>query len=224
MIEINLFDLAVFVEEHDGDPYDCAIEWAQRKGIDREYIDYVWDRFSPKKDRKQFVGLCHDVSSMVVDLLGHDSDAGNQWMIPETFESPASNHEFRCFLVSRPTPHSDHHVYTSDGEFLVPAPYGAKPKRTIQHGWHFLIGIESGMPGICGQVEERERMTAHQFHELVTSSGCSEQMDRLGSRDIAFFLSRLSRMKPSKYAGVCYREIQGVQGMITELAVTKTLG
>ena len=222
-VEIDLFDLAVFVEEREGDPYDRAIEWAQGKGIGREYIEYVWDQFSPK-DRKQFVGLCHDVQSMVVDLSPHNSDAENEWMIPESFESPDVEHKFSLFLVSRRAPHSDDQVYTSDGEFLVPAPYGIKPKRTIQHGWHFLIGVESGLPAICGQVEGRDPITAQQFLDLVTASACPQQMKGLRPRDIAYFLSRVSSMSPGKYAGVSYRDIQGAQGTRTELAVKKTLG
>ena len=186
-IEINLYELAVYVEDNDGDAYERSIEWAKKHGISGDYIDYVWEQFDTN-DRQRFIGQCHDVSSMVVDLSTPEAGQENCWMIPDSYKTSDGDRQFTKFLVSRSTRSSNKFIHTNAGEILIPAPYGLKAKKRVRHDWHFLLGIDSVKPAHCGQVEEKDPMTSQQFMDLVTSSSCADAISGIGLRELDYFL------------------------------------
>jgi hypothetical protein len=168
-IEVNLYDLAVFLEDEGGDARESSLEWGRRHGVPQSHIDYIWQQFGTH-DARKFIGMCHDASSILIDLTPNQASDAHDWMIPESYPPIDPDRKYTQFLVSRPQPRSSQYVHTKDGELLVPAPYGAKPAKLIRHGWHFLLGLESAMPCLCGCVEELQPMSADQFRDLVVAS------------------------------------------------------
>lgn len=216
-VEVNLFALAVFLEDAGGYTSELCLEWAHENGLRSEHIDSVWDALDAD-DGQQFIRLCHDMSSIVINLDG--STASNTWMIPESF-IPVPNKAFTKFLVTRLDVTGNRYVYTTEGELLVPAPYGAKPRRRNQHGWHFLLGLASGEQSLCGVVEEGEPHTAKSFLNWIASSECSAAMAGLSERDVSFYLERLSKLPLQKKGAVTFTEASVAQS--TTLRVTKIL-
>ena len=219
-IEINLVDLAVYLEDRGGDPHDGLTEWGVARGLDPAHIEYVWEQFGADEGQN-FIGLCHDVSSITLDLHSKSQDSKNQWMIPESYADQDPNRQYAKFLVSRPDSIVCKQIYTTDGELLIPAPYGISPKKVIQHGWHFMFGVESTMPAICGEIESRKQMNGNQFLELVESAACSDSVQGIGIREICFFLDRIAKMPVGKLGGVRHRDVSGVSNTRTELAISK---
>ena len=191
-VEINLVELADYVHATSGELRQNAMAWGASRGISAKHIEHVLDQIeSPSED--SFIAVCHDLASMEIDLEPA-LPVENFWMIPDSFELPDPEFQFTQFLVSRPALIEHDQIYTSDGELLIPARYGSKPAMTIQHDWHFLVGCNSVMPSICGQVEELEPVSVPQFLDQVHSSSCAGSMLGFGIREASFFLDRLSRL------------------------------
>jgi hypothetical protein len=147
-------------------------------------------------------------------------DKNNPWKIPQSFKVVDSNKVFSNFLISI---HSEKNkCYGKEGELLVPAPMGIKPKKRIRKSVHFFIGLETGLPSEIGFIKYRKPITARHFAKIIRNSG---QKEFVAFRELeaSFFLSRLEKLKEENAVGTHFSEITGLTAKRQEIRVHKVI-
>ena len=99
------------------------------------------------------------------------ADHENRWLLPSTFSPDASTTTTKI-IVSRTG--VGRNTHTKDGEWLVPAPLDAKPRKRVRKSVHFFIGIETGLPTEVGFITAVEPITIARFAHTITNSPIPE--------------------------------------------------
>lgn len=123
--------------------------WASPQGID-------WDQLRDAFERQGAFCDCEVAANMGEGPLAYVTevpsvDQGNPWLLPPNFV-PGSQSTVNKFIFSKAAVGQNTH--TKDGEWLVPAPADAKPRKRVRKLVHFFNGVESGLPCEVGVVQE----------------------------------------------------------------------
>jgi hypothetical protein len=143
----------------------------------------------------------------------------NPWLIPPGFECDPAR-KFQKVIVCQTQ--LARKTYASDGEILVPAPKGAKPRRRMRKSVNFFVGCRSGMPTEVGVVHECGEITSPEFAGQVAESGI-EELARFGVSEAAFVLSKVALVPASKPVGTYFADRVGIASRHEELTVHRVL-
>ncbi len=139
----------------------------------------------------------------------------NPWLIPTGFECTESARFSKVIVCQAGIARN---TYSTDGELLIPAPKGAKPRRRVRKSVNFFLGCSSGMPSEYGVVRNCAEVSVLDFARQVASSGI-EELVRFTSREAAFVLSKIASLKPSLPVGTYFTERFGIASKREELTV-----
>jgi hypothetical protein len=144
---------------------------------------------------------------------------GNPWLLPPNFEcDPAT--VFTKVIVCQAG--LGRNTYANDGELLVPAPRGAKPRRRVRKSANFFIGCQSGLPTEVGVVCECSGTSAAEFACRVAESGF-EELAAFAGREAAFVLTRIATVPPGKPVGTHFADQIGIASRHEELRVHRVV-
>src|SRR5262245_10900853 len=134
-------DLCSFVESRiaaDGCDHTprFAREWATTAAIDWDDLLDLLEEHGGYCDCEVTMNLPQDsdLSTKITELSVSD---GNLWRLPKTGNSPASRNFSRWIVCDAKVGRNTH---ASHGELLVPAPFGAKPRKRTRKSVNFFIG------------------------------------------------------------------------------------
>jgi len=194
-------------------------KWAELNSFDHDELIDILEANGSFCDCEVVLNLPED-TDISLSIEREVSDKDNLWKIPINFIQPSGNKKFSNILISNHS--SENKCYAKEGELLVPAPSGAKPKKRIRKSVHFFVGLETGLPNEYGIVQSREPITAYEFAKLVRDSGLNG-LQKFREREASFFLSRLDKLKPGNGVGTHFAEITGLTSKREEIKVHKII-
>jgi hypothetical protein len=217
-------DLISFVDfKLSKDPCDYSLrhatQWAKINQIDYDDLIDILEDNGGYCDCEVVLNLPDD-REINVSTERNSRDKNNPWKIPIHFKITDSDKTYMNYLISQFS--EKNKCFASEGELLIPAPRGAKPKKRIRKSVHFFIGIKTGLPNELGFVQDDEPITAKEFAKKVRDSG---QKDLLlfREKEAAFFLSRLDQLQHGNAVGTHFSEITGLTSKYEELRVHKVI-
>jgi len=222
--ETQVNDLIAFVEEKlSQSSCDHSLkntrEWALENNINQDDLTDVLEENGGFCDCEVTFNLPED-TDIYLEETPQKIDQNNPWKIPESFKDVESNKAFSNQLIA--TNFNKNNCYAKDGELLIPAPKGAKPKKRVRKSVHFFIGIETGLPCEIGFIESRASISPLEFAKIVRDSG-QKELKCFKEREAAFLLSRIERLKEGNAVGTHFAEITGISSKREEIRVHKVI-
>jgi len=210
-------DLRAFVDErvreHGCDhSHRFTEEWAALRGMD-------WDDLLDILDAQGGFCDCEVVMNLsdgsVLTAEPSKARTEGNWRVPESFV-PQEGAVFEHVIACNPAKGRNSHAM--EGEWLVPAPQGVKPRKRVRKSVHFFVGIHSGLPSEAGVVAVVPAMSAAAFVEKVRA-GAIEELRGFGEREAAFVLSRIAGLAEGTPVGTHFMEVNDFSGKSEELRV-----
>ena len=146
-----------------------ASRWAEENHV-------PWQDLQDAFDQESLFCDCEIVLNLDVErplFLDQDklvAPPENRWLLPPNFQSTITTVE--KILVGRTAIGKNNHV--SEGEWLIPAPIDAVPRRRIRKLVHFFIGLQTGLPTEIAFVESIEPMSLDEFAARISDSKVQE--------------------------------------------------
>ncbi len=194
----------------------CA-QWAEQNGFD-------WDDLRDALDCAGAFCDCEAVLNIEDGpLLATDrpdlSQNVNPWLLPAAFNEESMSLVSKI-LVSRPALTKS--AFTKDGEWLVPAPADAKPRKRVRKLVHFFIGTETGLPSEVGFVTEISPMPIRKFVETITNSSVPE-LRNFDRRVASFLLAKIANLSVGTPVGTDLAERIGIASKHRELNIHRVI-
>ena len=193
-------------------------EWSRREAVN-------WDDLLDILEANGAFCDCEVVLNLPEDMDLHSpaeaapGERGNPWLLPPAFkcdESAAFTKVIVCQIgLGR-------NIYGTEGEWLVPAPKGVKPRRRVRKSMNFFIGYQSGMPSEVGVVAECREISAMEFAKKVAQSGF-EELANFTFREAGFVLSRVASLKPGMPVATHFADQIGIASRHEELRVHRVI-
>jgi Protein of unknown function (DUF2695) len=211
-------DLIRFVDQH---VRECGCDHTRRFSAEwASHSDVDWDDLQDALDGAGAFCDCEVVLNIEDGALKHDespviADRGNPWLLPPNFVSSPET-VITKILVSRPA--LTRSAYTKDGEWLVPAPADAKPRKRVRKLVHFFIGMETGLPSEVGFVADVDPIQVSRYAHAVASSSVPElaRFDRLVA---SFVFAKIAKFPIGTPVGIDISDRIGVASKHRELNV-----
>jgi hypothetical protein len=194
-----------------------SADWAARSGVD-------WNDFEDALDGAYAFCDCEVVLNIEDGPLRYDdaqvtADYGNPWLLPPSFISGPETAVAKI-LVSRPALAQS--AYAKDGEWLVPAPVSAKPRKRVRKLVHFFIGIETGLPSEVGFVTDIDPIPLARYARTVASSSVPE-LAGFDRRIASFVLAKIAGFPAGTPVGADLAERVGVASKHRELNIHRVI-
>lgn len=139
---------------------------------------------------------------------------GHQRLLPPIFQPTITKVE--KILVGRAGIGKNNHV--SDGEWLIPAPVDAVPRRRIRKLVHFFIGLQTGLPTEIAFVESIEPMTLDEFAARICDSTVQESQ-ALPLQVATFIAQKIAQLPVGTCVGTDIVEKVGISSKHRELSI-----
>jgi len=194
-----------------------AQEWAEHEGIDWDDVLDILQANGGHCDCEVVMNLPRDVTLEAPAPAAPEPT--NPWLLPTTYLCDSSA-VFKKVIVCQADLAG--YTYASDGEWLVPAPKGAKARRRVPRISHHFVGIESGLPSMTGVVRECDAITAQDYARKVAAAGFGE-LAAFGFREAAFVLSKVAHIEPGKPVGVEFADLVGIDARRVELRIHRVI-
>jgi hypothetical protein len=219
---IRVADLIEFVDERVSE-HGCdhtrrfTADWATRNGVD-------WDDFQDALDDASAFCDCEVVLNIEDGPLRCDNapvtaNYDNRWLLPPNFVS-GPEMVVAKILVSRPA--LTRSAYTKDGEWLVPAPAEAKPRKRVRKIVHFFVGIETGLPSEVGFVTEIDPIPFGRYARTIADSSVPE-LARFDRRVASFVLAKIATFPAGTPVGADLADRVGVASKHRELNIHRVI-
>ena len=143
----------------------------------------------------------------------------NPWLLPPDF-TPSKLDGFNRVILG--TDKLGGRNYHTEGELVIPAPFGLKPKKRIRKLVHYFVGLESGMPAEIAYVSECDSMSADALVSRVAESSV-DGLAAFSQSEAAYILARIASMKPETSVGVWEMEKLTDRGKHEELRIARVL-
>ncbi len=138
----------------------------------------------------------------------------NRWLLPPNFPSTITKVE--KILVGRAGIGKNNHV--SEGEWLIPAPVDAVPRRRIRKLVHFFIGLQTGLPTEIAFVESIEPMTLDEFVARICDLPVQESQ-ALPLQVAAFIAQKIAQLPVGTCVGTDIIDKVGIASKHRELSI-----
>jgi hypothetical protein len=216
-------NLISFVDRHvrsDGcdRTHRFTAEWARQESVDWNDLLDILEENGGYCDCEVVLNL-PDGTDLQSPPMPKPAGRSNAWLLPPAFACEPSA-VFTKVIVCQAGLGGN--TYATDGELLVPAPKGAKPRRRVRKSVNFFIGCQSGLPTEVGVVRECGEISAQDFALKVSESGF-EELAAFTSREAGFVLSRIASVEPTKPVATHFADQIGIASRHEELRVHRLI-
>jgi hypothetical protein len=142
----------------------------------------------------------------------------NRWLLPPNFQSSSTKVE--KILVGRAGIGKNNHV--SEGEWLIPAPVDAVPRRRIRKLVHFFIGLQTGLPTEIAFVESIEPISLNDFAARICGSPAQES-NTLPLQVAAFITQKIAQLPVGTCVGTDIVDKVGIASKHRELSIYRVI-
>lgn len=142
----------------------------------------------------------------------------NRWLLPPNFQPTITKVE--KMLVGRAGIGKNNHVST--GEWLIPAPVDAVPRRRIRKLVHFFIGLQTGLPTEIAFVESIEPMTLDEFAARICDSTVQESQ-ALPLQVATFIAQKIAQLPVGTCVGTDIVDKVGISSKHRELSIYRVI-
>jgi len=142
----------------------------------------------------------------------------NRWLLPPNFQPTITKVE--KILVGRAGIGKNNHV--SMGEWLIPAPVDAVPRRRIRKLVHFFIGLNTGLPTEIAFVESIEPMSLDEFAVRISDSTVQESQ-ALPLQVAAFIAQKIAQLPVGTCVGTDIIDKVGIASKHRELSIYRVI-
>jgi hypothetical protein len=215
-------DLIEFVDERVRE-HGCdhtrrfTAEWATKSGIDASGLEDALDDAGAFCDCEVVLNI--EDGPLRCDNAAVAVDHGNPWLLPPNFVSDPETVVAKI-LISRPA--LTKNSYTKDGEWLVPAPAEAKPRKRVRKIVHFFIGIETGLPSEVGFVTEINPIALARYARAIADSSITE-LSAFDRRVASFVIKKIASFPAGTAVGAGIAERVGVASKHRELNIHRVI-
>jgi hypothetical protein len=193
-------------------------EWARRASVDWHDLLDILEANGCYCDCEVVLNLPED-TDLQCPPMPESAERGNLWLLPPAFECEQSA-VFTKVIVCQAG--LGRNTYAAEGELLVPAPKGAKPRRRVRKSVNFFIGCQSGLPSEVGVIQECGEISALDFARKVANSGF-EELVAFSFREAGFVLSRIASLRPSMAVGSDFADRVGIASRHKELTLHRVI-
>jgi uncharacterized protein DUF2695 len=193
-------------------------QWAMTESVDWDDLLDILEANGSYCDCEAVLNLPED-EDLCFDPDKAKQEASNPWLLPPGFSYDQSA-LFDKRIVSREGVGKNTH--TSDGELLVPAPRGAKPKGRVRKAVHFFIGCQSGNASEVGVVAACDAVSATDFARQVTACGIHD-VSAFGAMEAAFVLSKIATLSGGATVGTDFSDRVGIASKHEELTIHRVV-
>lgn len=192
--------------------YRFTADWSRANNVD-------WDDLLDALERRGAFCDCEVVLNIEGAKLSEDDEPGavdsaNRWLLPPRFDSDLAN--MTRMVVGQPGLCRNN--YVDAGEWLVPAPIDAKPRKRVRKSVHFFVGLESGLPTEVGVVREIAPISLAEFTRKLRKSPWPELNDS-DDRLAGFIAKRIATLPIDKPVGTYIADRMGVSSKHQELTI-----
>ncbi len=195
-----------------------TFEWAEKNGINKADLIDVLESNGGFCDCEVTMNLPENCD-LELEIQNKAIDFKNPFKIPLNFKQ-TENKVYKKALFS--SSEYDHNNYTKNGELLIPAPFGFKPKKRVQKNIHFFNGTESELPTEIGIVKEIEPTNGKKFAKKIRDLKL-EAFAKFSERDAEYYFSRIEKIDIGKPMGTHFMERTGIGGTKIELKIHKVI-
>jgi hypothetical protein len=142
----------------------------------------------------------------------------NRWLLPPNFQPTIKTVE--KILVGRAGVGKDNHV--SAGEWLIPSPIDAVPRRPMRKLVHFFIGIQTGLPTAIAFVESIATLTLDEFVARISDSPAQESKT-LPLQVAAFIAQKITQLPVGACVGTDIVDKVGIASKHRELSIYRVV-
>jgi len=146
-------------------------------------------------------------------------ERGDRWLLPPNFTAGAETTTTKVIVSQTGVGRNTH---TKDGEWLVPAPVDAKPRKRVRKLVHYFIGVETGLPSEIGVVREVEPMSIARFAHTIASSSIPE-LQNFDRRVASFVLGKIAALAEGTPVGTDIVDRVGISSKRRELNVHRVI-
>lgn len=223
LTENQVDKLCIFIEdkiEKSGCDHSLrfTLEWAKKNGINQDDLIDVLELNGGFCDCEVTYNLPED-SDLILEPENKSIDLKNPFKIPNSFKQ-SENKTYSKAIFSNPEYGNNN--YTKNGELLIPAPFGFKPKKRVRKSMHFFNGTESELPSEIGIVNAIKPTTAKEFAKNIRDLKL-ESLSKFSERDAEYYFSRIEKIDIGKPMGTHFMEIRGIGGKRIELKLHKVI-
>ena len=173
-----------------------SCQWATENGVDEIELCDVLDNYGGFCDCEVVLNVPEDVE--LVAAPDRQAVPKNPWLLPPNFVPKTLDGFSRTLVGTDKLSGNNYHI---EGEWVIPAPFGLKPKKRIRKLVHYFVGLNSGMPAEVAYVSESEPFSASELVSRVRESNI-EGFEAFTTTEAAFILERIASMKPGTSVGV----------------------
>ncbi len=223
LTENQVTELCVFIEnqiEKNGCDHSLKniFEWAEKNGINKADLIDVLESNGGFCDCEVTTNL-HDDCDLEIESENKEMDFKNPFKTPLNFQQTENKIYTKALFSSS---NYNHNNYTKNGELLIPAPFGFKPKNRVRKSMHFFNGTESELPSEIGIVQEIEPTIGKKFAKKIRDLKL-ESFTKFSERDAEYYFSRIEKIDIGKPMGTHFMERTGIGGTKIELKIHKVI-
>jgi Protein of unknown function (DUF2695) len=193
-------------------------QWAMAEAVDWDDLLDILDANGAYCDCEVVLNLPED-EDLECEPNKAKKNVGNPWLLPPGFSYDESA-LFQKRIVGRKGIGKNTHAL--DGELLVPAPRGAKPKGRVRRIVHFFVGCQSGKASEVGVVEACDAVSAADFALQITAGGIDDTAS-FGPLEAAFVLSKIAALGAGTTVGTAFLERVGIASKHEELTIHRVI-
>lgn len=146
-------------------------------------------------------------------------DRGNLWLLPPGFTAGPETTTTKVIVLRTDVGRNTH---TKDGEWLIPAPANAKPRKRVRRLVHFFVGVETGLPSEVGVVRDVEPISIARFAHMIANATIPELRD-FDCRVASFMLGRIAACPDGTPVGTDIADRVGISSKHQELTVHRVV-
>jgi hypothetical protein len=194
-----------------------ASRWAEENHVPWQDLQDALDQTSLFCDCEIVLNLDEE-RPLVLNQDKLVAPSENRWLLPPNFQPTITKVE--KILVGRAGIGKNNHV--SMGEWLIPAPVDAVPRRRIRKLVHFFIGLNTGLPTEIAFVESIEPMSLDEFAVRISDSTVQESQ-ALPLQVAAFIAQKIAQLPVGTCVGTDIIDKVGIASKHRELSIYRVI-
>ena len=223
LTENQVTELCVFIEnriEKNGCDHSLknTFEWAEKNAINKADLIDILELNGGFCDCEVTFNL-PEGCDLELESEDKEIDFKNPFKIPLNFQQTENKFYTKAIFSSSEYGHNN---YTKNGELLILAPFGSKPKKRVRKSMHFFNGTESELPTEIGIVKEIEPINGKEFAKKIRDFKL-DSLSRFSEKDAEYYFSRIEKIDIGKPMGTHFMERTGIGGKKIELKIHKVI-
>lgn len=194
-----------------------ASRWAEENRVPWQDLQVALDQASLFCDCEIVLNLDEE-QPLVLNQDKLVAPPENRWLLPPNFQSTITTIE--KILVGRAGIGKNNHVST--GEWLIPAPVDAVPRRRIRKLVHFFIGLQTGLPTEIAFVESIAPLSLDDFAARICGATVQESQS-LPLQVATFIAQKIAHLPVGTCVGTNIIDKVGIASKHRELSIYRVI-